>query len=332
MRKTGFLIAAFATVIFASGQAWAQASQAAFRFADIDIVTQSESTLVEDDTDAIGNNDGVCEAGEVCINPPDADSGFHTVLRQYIKAPKGKDLWMNVSLECGNFTQTQVKSKGGNKDTSVAGAMVRVRVKVTHDDGSVTYASPSGDSDRVIDPIFNPVTAGTIGVVYCKRTQELSAVFQGLFQDGDPFDAYVVTVDSGADDPIEGIYYATLEECQLAGDAEVGTENTCEPVTVVGTCLVQLNDGRLVLLTDCLTPEELELVVSQMTAASFNFLAPNLPSSGVNKVEVQVITDTGTSAQQGSAKAMATVGLGSMVVQVLRLVKDSDGSSYVDLK
>ncbi len=83
-----------------------------------------------------------------------------------------KDLVMDVSLECGLYTDTEVKSKGGNKDTSsaVAGVMVRVRV-VNADTGEVHYMQPGIDS------------SANSGVTFCRRSQTLSAVFQGLLTD-----------------------------------------------------------------------------------------------------------------------------------------------------
>ena len=54
---------------------------------------------------------------------------------------------------------------------------------------------------------------------------------------------------------------------------------------------------------------------------------PNIEDSGVHTVDVEAWLDTGARAQQGEAKAAATIGLGSMIVQVVRLVKDDVGAS-----
>ncbi len=70
-----------------------------------------------------------------------------------------KDFVVDVSLECSLYTDTEVKSKGGNKDTSVADASVMVQVLV---DGIVMEPGP---------------------VTFCRRSQTLSAVFQGLLED-----------------------------------------------------------------------------------------------------------------------------------------------------
>ena len=79
-----------------------------------------------------------------------------TILNQTIKTPNGKDLFIDVSLQCGLYTQTHVKSKGGNKDTSSAEGTITVRVLV---DG--TPAEPGE-------------------VVFSRRYQELSATLQGI--------------------------------------------------------------------------------------------------------------------------------------------------------
>ncbi len=84
-----------------------------------------------------------------------------------IKAPHGKELAIDLSLLCGVFTETTVKSKGGNKDTDSAGSKIKARVKIEPDpDGTASFgfAEPGG--------------AG--GVVFCDRQQTLSATLGGI--------------------------------------------------------------------------------------------------------------------------------------------------------
>ena len=78
-----------------------------------------------------------------------------------IKLSEQKELLFSVSLECGLYTQTLVKSSGGTKDTSTAQATVQVRVLV--DGNIVTPAFPG------------PVT-------FCERFQQLSAKLQGIIE------------------------------------------------------------------------------------------------------------------------------------------------------
>ena len=99
-------------------------------------------------------------------------NSYDTILAATIKVPNAKELIADVSLECGLMTQTKAKSKGGNVDSSTAEAVVRIRVVATNvDDGTVHWAGPDhGDAGD----------GGVIGVTFCKRTQTLSAKFQGI--------------------------------------------------------------------------------------------------------------------------------------------------------
>jgi hypothetical protein len=92
---------------------------------------------------------------------PNGEPEWTTLLSNTIHTSSQKSLFIDVSLECGLFTRTQVKSKGGNKDTSSASATIQVRVMVDNEEaypGSVVFAS---------------------------RMQQLSAVFQGLLTDAE---------------------------------------------------------------------------------------------------------------------------------------------------
>jgi hypothetical protein len=60
-----------------------------------------------------------------------------TILSNNLKTANQKDLFVDVSLECGLYTSTKVASSG-KTDTSVADAGVQVQVLV---DGSRFYTS-----------------------------------------------------------------------------------------------------------------------------------------------------------------------------------------------
>ncbi len=192
------------------------------------------------------------------LNGMSNTNSWETILTSQIKVPEWKDLAFDVSLECGLSTRTRAKSKGGNVDSSTAEASVKVRVKVTHEDDTITYAAPAGKE----------------GVVFCRRTQTLTAKFQGL---------------------IEG-------------------------------CIDE--EGHININDACLEPEEVELILDTMNANAFNFLVPNV-DSGIHTVEVQAEIDTCTGnrdAETGAcivgeadADAIATIGLGSMVVEEIRM-------------
>lgn len=81
--------------------------------------------------------------------------GWTTLLSNGIKTSSQKDLFCDVSLECGLFTRTEVQSKGGKKDTSTAEGIIKIRVVV---DGMVAYPGE---------------------VVFAGRSQTLSATLEG---------------------------------------------------------------------------------------------------------------------------------------------------------
>jgi hypothetical protein len=81
-----------------------------------------------------------------------------TVLNNTIKTPNQKALFIDVSLECGLYTLTQVKSKNAVPDTSTSMASILVRVLV---DNEVAYPG---------------------NVTFARRSQTMTAVFQGIIQ------------------------------------------------------------------------------------------------------------------------------------------------------
>ena len=102
--------------------------------------------------------------------------GWTTILSNTIKTANQKDLFIDVSLETGLYTQTEVKSRG-NKDTSSAEATIKVQVLV---DGVPAYP---GD------------------VVFDRRAQTLSATLGGILEN---------CTDSNGDGDID------LNDCTLA--------------------------------------------------------------------------------------------------------------------
>jgi hypothetical protein len=76
-----------------------------------------------------------------------------------MKMAEQKELLFSASLECGLYTRTLARSRGGNKDTSTASSSVQIRVLV---DGA-TVAYPGS-------------------VTFCHRYQELSATLQGIIE------------------------------------------------------------------------------------------------------------------------------------------------------
>lgn len=107
-----------------------------------------------------------------CSSASSCNDGWTSVLKQQLKTANQKDLFINASLQCGIVTDTTVKSLNGSLDTSEARATIRVKVKITAPDGTVTYAQPSTGQDATN-------TAGD-GIVFCDRVQTLKAKFSGL--------------------------------------------------------------------------------------------------------------------------------------------------------
>ena len=105
---------------------------------------------------------------------------------------------------------------------------------------------------------------------------------------------------------------------------------------LVGTCLFEdQNTGRIFADLDCFEPEEIQLITASMTANSFNFMYPNTTESGVHLIKVIAYLDTGASlsgdSPSGASTARAMIGLGSMSVQTVRMVRGPIvGSSVMD--
>jgi hypothetical protein len=76
----------------------------------------------------------------------------------------------------------------------------------------------------------------------------------------------------------------------------------------------------IVLDQDCVTPEEIELILDTLNAASFNFVSSNV-GVGTHTISIQARISSSTSVQEGSASAKGLVGKGTMIAQILRAVR-----------
>ena len=81
-------------------------------------------------------------------------------------------------------------------------------------------------------------------------------------------------------------------------------------------------DGTTTIVLDqnCVTPEEIELILTTLNAASFNFVASNVPV-GTHMLSLQARITSSTSVDTGTASAKALVGKGTMIAEVVRAVK-----------
>lgn len=89
------------------------------------------------------------------------DTDYSTVLRSTLKAPGGKDLFVDVSLECGLFTGTKVASEAGILDTSTAESGVKVKVVLDRGTPNEREALPGE-------------------ITFCSRTQTMSGKYAGI--------------------------------------------------------------------------------------------------------------------------------------------------------
>jgi hypothetical protein len=69
--------------------------------------------------------------------------------------------------------------------------------------------------------------------------------------------------------------------------------------------------------------ETISLMIGTLSANSFNFIVPDLPA-GEHEVVVKAACVTGAFSQQGSAAAVAVIGLGSVTIEEVRMVKGED--------
>jgi len=99
-----------------------------------------------------------------------------TILTQEIKTANMKDLFIDVSLETGLYTDTYIKSSDGTVDESSATSGIRVRVVIDPDELGVgddgAYALPDNGYDTQGGP--------GMGVTFNRRIQTLSAKLQGI--------------------------------------------------------------------------------------------------------------------------------------------------------
>lgn len=115
------------------------------------------------------------------------DTGWTPIFEQDIKTPNGKDLFINVSLECGLTTDTQVMSKKLARAVAEAEAVVEVRVLIDDVPVAVNGNNPNPDTD----------------ITFARRNQKLIAEFAGDFSDCMTTDLVtgVVSVDWTCVDP-----------------------------------------------------------------------------------------------------------------------------------
>jgi hypothetical protein len=108
-----------------------------------------------------------------------------TVLSQQIKMANAKDLFITPTIECGNYTDTTVRSKDAVLDSSTAVSAVRVRVVI--DPATLNAGVGPGPGGSYALPDNGLAFEGSpgsgvdgAGVTYCSRLQTLAATLQGI--------------------------------------------------------------------------------------------------------------------------------------------------------
>jgi len=86
---------------------------------------------------------------------------------------------------------------------------------------------------------------------------------------------------------------------------------------------VDPDTGEVTLNYECLLPEELDLILHTLAASSFNFVIDQL-TPGAHTVSVQAKIFANGSAQAGQYEAMAMVGKGSVVIEVVRMIQGAE--------
>ena len=290
----------------------------------------------------VGNIHVVRELGPIGPNASDQLHDMGSILTTKIKTGNQKALSIIVSLECGNITETLVRSKGGKSDKSTAGASVRVAVLV---DG--VFALPTGDNTRVFPSVFGTVPMSQQGVIFCKQTQELEAKFQGIINVptggtlGECLEDVINSLNRDewiAEDPLglggdlDDAELGQVFDAIIAGDTLANINTLIEGFggTAITQAQLDSQETSQQIKDDCLLPEEVRLLLDSMQASTFVFIAP--VGSGTHHVSVKSWVDLGAEAQEGEASAAATIGLGTVLVEEIRLVRgfgiECDNTTY----
>src|SRR5262245_27555464 len=97
----------------------------------------------------------------------------------------------------------------------------------------------------------------------------------------------------------------------------------------IAGCLTTVTnpDGTVSIILDpnCVSPEEIELILDTLNAAAFNFVASNVPV-GNHMISLQARISSSTRVQEGTASAKGLVGKGTMIVQIVRATRGASAT------
>ena len=287
----------------------------------------------------LGNIQLMTSAAADPSNPgPNVDEkGWLTVMTVQLKTANNKEIAMDLSAVCKLWNENQTSSKGGNKETSKTKNKLELKIEVE------TFKNGVSQGFATVIPDM---------VVYCEQAVELSATFQGIFQTDteETFDEEILADgignDDGLCDSIEKALGGCVENdgdgigdndgvCEVIDDTfgsdtdPAEEDEVCETITLVGTCLFLDPDTGLIFLDEeCLTPEEIALVLHTVEANAFNWLAVNV-QSGVQVIrvmariasEAEVLADEGFMDDSTTgALAKAVLGKLALFAEEVRLI------------
>ncbi|MFY9611387.1 MAG: hypothetical protein WAU45_22595 [Blastocatellia bacterium] len=129
-------------------------------------VAYSSLPVGSTEADALPSSKAAVQTGNInvmggLLGPGNTVTPWGTILETNLRTSQQKDLFIDVSAEIGLLTRTLVRSKNGDADGASATAGVQVRVLIDAGTASQRTAEPGA-------------------VVFGRRTQTLTAIFQGL--------------------------------------------------------------------------------------------------------------------------------------------------------
>jgi hypothetical protein len=197
----------------------------------------------------------------------DTTEGWTPILANTIKTPNQKDLFIDVSLECGLYTETLVKGKGGERDTAMADAGVMVKVLLYEQNGDGWIL----EGEALPGP-----------VIFGRRTQTLSAVFGGIITDED------IVCDTTCE-----------TECWLVNETEIECETECTTVCTINYATVDEEELQLILQTmnansfNFIVPDVTPGVHKVVVLAKID-LGGELTDAGKGKTEAKALIGNGS--------------------------------------
>jgi hypothetical protein len=268
-----------------------------------------------------------CKIADITLIDTTTDLGWTTLLSNTIKTANKKDLFIDVSLECGLYTDTKVDSLGGIEDRAKAEAAVQVRVLV--------------DGVEALPGVIN----------FARRSQILIAEFQGLLTDEDgnvclsvdPLDPNLIIIDEDCLRPetLELILdtmtansfnfifpdvTSGVRLIEVQAKINTWTESTLDS----GAKVKDSGDGSddFIIGDDTLTVDKegkfevgQEIVIDDenfiVDAISGKDLTLNHAAAADHSDRTRIYIVAG-------AEANATIGKGSVTVEEVRLIKDED--------